>query len=92
MRVAKDEKERSEALASLGKARDLMMEALSILDDTPVLTDCDAYLDQALHDLSRIMEGVHGGAGIFLDGPRSAAGSRVMDDEDADAPDLPVDG
>ena len=65
LRPSNDDREKRDAIAKLERARDLMAEALSILDSKPVATDCDALLDHALHNLAEAIEQVHAGEPIF---------------------------
>jgi len=69
LRSAFDDEEASAAAARLEEARVLMKSALAILDDTPVLTDCDAYLDQAIQSLTRAIFDVNAGKSVFYETP-----------------------
>lgn len=62
-----DEAERDSARTRLDEARDLMVRALAIIDGTPVAIDCDAHLDQAVHNLSNAIADVSAGACVFID-------------------------
>ena len=65
LRVPEDEAEKLAAAAQLDRARALMEQALAIVDDTPVATDCDAYLDFAIHILGDAIAAVKAGDAIF---------------------------
>ena len=65
LRAPQGEIERSATQAQLGRARELMIEALTILDDVPVFTGCDAYLDHAIHDLTEFIKSVEISARVF---------------------------
>lgn len=65
MRNADDEQERADAKSRLAQARDLMIEALNVIDGTPVATDCDAHLDLAIHNLTDAIADVEAGVPIF---------------------------
>lgn len=71
LRAPVDEAEALAALSRLSEARELMIQALNLLDETPVATDCDCHLDQAIHNLSQTMTDVQGGASIFIDRSRT---------------------
>ncbi|HZF43725.1 MAG TPA: hypothetical protein VEZ48_09985 [Sphingomonadaceae bacterium] len=76
LRAAFDDEEALAAAVRLEEARVLMKSALAILDDTPVMTDCDAHLDQAIHSLTRAILDVRAGEHVFHDSPTP---SRVPD-------------
>lgn len=66
LRDAADDAERAAAHSRLAQARDLMLRALELLDDTPVATDCDGYLDLSIHNLSQAIDDVAAGLPVFL--------------------------
>lgn len=66
LRNAVDDAERADAHSRLARARDLMLQALNLLDGTPVATDCDAHLDLAIHNLTEAIADVAAGTAIFL--------------------------
>lgn len=65
LRTAVDEDEQAQACERLDSARMLMREALAIIDATPVATDCDAHLDQAIHSISDAIAEVEAGSAVF---------------------------
>lgn len=67
LRAPLGEEEKLFALSRLSKARELMVEALQLLDGTLVATDCDCHLDQAIHNLGQTISDVQSGAPIFMD-------------------------
>lgn len=71
LRAPIDDAERSAAESSLGEARALMVRALTLLDGTPVATDCDCHLDQAIHAVTETLADVRSGAAIFIDRHRA---------------------
>lgn len=73
LRNAVDDAERVDAHSRLSRARDLMVQALNLLDDTPVATDCDAHLDLAIHNLTEAIANVAAGTAIFLTKSRDCA-------------------
>lgn len=66
MRPPVDDAEKASVVARLSSARSLMSQALTMLDDTPVATDCDAHLDLAIHKLSQAIEAVESNAAVLL--------------------------
>lgn len=65
LRVPNDEAEKLAAEARLDQARTLMMQALAILDSTPVATDSDAHLDLAINILGDTIADVRAGDAVF---------------------------
>ena len=65
LRAPQSEAERLAAEVQLGRARELMIEALTELDGTPVSTNCDARLDHAIHDVTDAMAEVKASASVF---------------------------
>lgn len=65
LRAPFDEAEWLLAQSKLAEACELMMQALAILDGTPVATDCDCHLDQAIHNLTQTLADLRNGAPIF---------------------------
>lgn len=65
LREAINDAEQAYAHHRLVRARDLMLEAINLLDGTPVATDCDGHLDLALHNLADAIADVKAGAPIF---------------------------
>lgn len=66
LRNAADDAESATAHSRLAQARDLMLRALELLDDTPVATDCDGYLDLSIHNLSQAIDDVAAGMPVFV--------------------------
>lgn len=65
MRNAVNDEERAGARSRLAQARDLMIEALNLIDGTPVATDSDAHLDMAIHNLADTIADMEAGAPVF---------------------------
>lgn len=65
LRAALNDRETGLAKARLEEARIHMKSALAILDDTPVVTDADAHLDQAIHSLTLALSDVRAGKSVF---------------------------
>ena len=67
LRTAVDANEQAFACGRLKEARQLMIRALTLIDGTPVATDCDAHLDHAIHNISEAIADAEAGAAIFTD-------------------------
>lgn len=67
LRAPVSDAETLSAHSRLSKARELMFQALELLDGTPVATDCDCHLDLAIHNLGQTIADVRGGEPIFMD-------------------------
>ncbi len=65
LRIAVDETERLGVTERLIEACGLMKSALALLDATPVATDCDAFLDNAIHNLTNAIAQVQAGEAVF---------------------------